>query len=1197
MSDIDDTLRVRPVERSRSAGTGAGGGESKNGASTKRKASAMAGGQASGSAASARNVDEGLQRRAHPPVLNLDILATQHRVPPDLYLVLTTRMLCRFVLLQPVDQLYRLLLKQEHVYREQVEQFQMLYGAREFAAMCLVVICCPTTKRGARLMTVGGGSDLIDTDNDNGYVGVVDSDSAISVDAARRAEELFMNCNDLVENDGGGGVALNQGAAVGVTMASSQNSVFTGRYTGLRQFLGRILRPLWKWSVTVSMLKTDGGPERFGTRGVVDALTNKMIKIGSASAAGGGNWQELRFSAEKLKALRKPLERLRRLLERNAGSRQLACEQLPPSKARDGGALSNVMGGATNGGYGQAAMSPMQGGAGPGALVVAGAGGGIGGGGVGTVGRGIGGGRTRGPLSSQAEFRRNELREQHAVAQLYHLVIRATQALTALIILAKKGTHFPRIVAQLRRADQDSLANLTFEELCTTQVGADVLRKLVSKLMEDLSTRGTNMRRQCIDLKRQCDMFFSEGDTLRMTGRDLIRRARRAGGERARERRDLLIEALRELVKSCEALERPYPDRYFVQETVCEVCAEFCSDELRYYDGVVSLALSCAYHLAKGETQYLPDPPEDDQGYGQNGAGVAGRVGSPRRSPTRRGAAGGGLAGSAAARGGLGGSVMTAAEEVRLRYNLRLACYECVTDMLQRLIFGAGDVGSAGVVNSSVQAQVSGEAMREFGRRRDSIVQGLLERCQDFQDVLFHDHLYSWLTEPIPGSAVSKRELYERLDSPYVEQWLLRMGSDDRSYYDSLIRFYIRHRRSLEAANLYAVMAKREEIDITRNPTLDQRLEWLGRAIQLTRGASTNALQPASRQVVELFDHVSGDGIHKLEFDYAVAQEQKGVLEALRSGAGSMPNGDGGQDPQALLKTQERLQRQLIHVDRLYKQYAKEYRLWSCCLSIIQCTGQINRQIQLQVEKCWKHVFRDAMQQAKRDTPAVTTGAGMYNNERNPLADWRVLSGTLSAVLGPIGRRLSGRVPRIAIPVQFLASMLEMAVLLSGRYAGEEADVDATRAWAITLLHREMGVSFSELRNVYKTMLGARTERREYDLYRNWIEELRQRGPVSQHDWELHLIIAEQKLVQIWLESATFEELLRQPHVEQFVNMLIDDLAEQNQLLRGLATQVQSGAVVDRATRTFDELRGRLEQFRRQLRRAVQGASSSLSVY
>ena len=82
-------------------------------------------------------------------------------------------------------------------------------------------------------------------------------------------------------------------------------------------------------------------------------------------------------------------------------------------------------------------------------------------------------------------------------------------------------------------------------------------------------------------LKRQ-----KKGDTLRMTGRDLIRRAVRAGNDRVREKRDLLIEALRELVKSCESLQRTNPDSHLVH-IIINVCEEFCGDQLSYYDGAL----------------------------------------------------------------------------------------------------------------------------------------------------------------------------------------------------------------------------------------------------------------------------------------------------------------------------------------------------------------------------------------------------------------------------------------------------------------------------------------------------------------------------------------------------------------------------------------------------------------------------------
>ena len=73
-----------------------------------------------------------------------------------------------------------------------------------------------------------------------------------------------------------------------------------------------------------------------------------------------------------------------------------------------------------------------------------------------------------------------ENHESQIVAELYHLVIRASQALTVLRILAGNGNHFPRIVQQCELGVQNNLRAMTFEELVTTQNGAITLKVLVS---------------------------------------------------------------------------------------------------------------------------------------------------------------------------------------------------------------------------------------------------------------------------------------------------------------------------------------------------------------------------------------------------------------------------------------------------------------------------------------------------------------------------------------------------------------------------------------------------------------------------------------------------------------------------------------------------------------------------------------------
>ncbi len=1158
-SDIDDTMRVRPLPRTTNAGENgrttaalmsggdrAGAYRAEKGAApgSKRKHADM-----SGVASSVTS--SGLARASHPPILNLDILATQHRTPPDLYLCLTTKKLCRFVHLQPVDQLYTLLCRTSDISGQQVRQFKTMYGPREFAAMCLVIVCCPTANRGARLMAGGPEGAGVAALDEDGYGPSLDS-SANSVEAIQRAEECYMETREegvLEGSTAGGSNARSPSAAhrnqygiggaagqprTGGVNFQSMGKVYTGRYLGLRQFLARVLRPLWKWTVTVSMLKTDGGPERFGMRGVVDSLNNTMIKVGS-SGSGGSNWQELRFSVKKLETLRRPLERLRRLLERNAGPRGLACEQLPPPHVGTWGGPE-----AAGGGFDAWSSPPQQRGVGN-ALVVA-------------------------PQGSPEQGNHQRIVEQHAVAQLYHLVIRSTQALTSLITLAKKDTHFPRIVAQLRRADQDKLASLTFEDLVTHQNGADLLRKLVSKLMEDLSTRGTNMRRQCIELKRRCGMFFSEGDTLRMTGRDLIRRARRAGPERQRERRDLLIEALRELVKSCEPLALKNPDRFFVEETICEVCQEFCSDELGYYDGVISLALSCAYHLAKGNTQFH-DFDEFDR------SSSVQPLSSPARMLTGRGS---GMVSS-----GTTGQIRQV-DEKRLRYDLRMTCYSCVTSMLHGLIFGINEA-SAAVIGG---VRMPSGAMREFSRRQERIVTDLLIRCQDYQDVLFHDTLYSWLFQPLANDPnVTKKHLYERLESTYVEEWLLRKGGNSRDYgtpsgienehnpyYSSLIVMYTHQNRLLEAANIWAVMAKREEQVMADNPNIDRRIECFRKTIALAKSATqVMGTSPVLRQLMQIpNEYANGDCLRGLENQLAVAQEQKAVLEAINANPDST-------SVEGVASDKDKLRLTLQTADKLYKEFAKKHSLWGRCLSIIQCTGNTSPGggVQRQIRWCWYRLVKQAI--------TDITSASL-----DPLADWDTLIAHFKRTLAPVGRMLRDRKPRVVLQrdrMRELAALLEMTVLLSGRkqaHMGQPWDVSAQpRAVMFCMLREDMGIDFQELHYIYKDLL--MPERRDWEdafrRYAGWLPHHVQ--PVSDSQWQQHITFASQNIVRIWLGSSTEDEHVRQRRAKEFAYELQDDLLEQINKLQGTLQEggaLGHAAIADAKTQ-YKQLKRELELF------------------
>ena len=326
-----------------------------------------------------------------------------------------------------------------------------------------------------------------------------------------------------------------------------------------------------------------------------------------------------------------------------------------------------------------------------------------------------------------------------------------------------------------------------------------------------------------------------------MTGRDLIRRAIRAGSERVRERRDLLVEALRELVKSCESLQRRNPDKHLV-ESVCDVCKEFCQSQLSFYDGVVSLALSCAYHLAHGKTQHLP---------------VMFGIGS-----TYGGGNGGG----------------NKVDERTLRLQLRQKCYTCILDMFKGLIFHETE----NVNEFSVSELPPEQSMNALRSRHQGIVQHLLERCQAFQDLMFHDMLYTWLYDK------NQKYLYERIETPqFVEQWLTRKGGEHPyDYFPSLVHFYVNQNRLMEAGNVCAVLAKEQVID-NNYPLLEERIKYLTEAIYYVKAAQQNRLLSGHLSLSNMVDYVSGEGLSSLQRDYLVAVEQKHLLEKLEKTQGN----------------------------------------------------------------------------------------------------------------------------------------------------------------------------------------------------------------------------------------------------------------------------------------------------------------------
>tara|TARA_B100000795_G_C22580705_1_gene353678 strand:+ start:73 stop:669 length:597 start_codon:yes stop_codon:yes gene_type:complete len=170
--------------------------------------------------------------------------------------------------------------------------------------------------------------------------------------------------------------------------------------------------------------------------------------------------------------------------------------------------------------------------------------------------------------------------------------------------------------------------------------------------------------------------------------------------------------------------------------------------------------------------------------------------------------------------------------ETKLRLSLRMKCYTCIVDMFAGLIF-TNENSTAQVNPSHIQQQLAQTA--QLHTKNQGIIEHLLNRCQDFQDKMFHYVLYSYLYD------CKQYHLYENIidKSKHVEEFLLSKGKENSNYYTSLINYYVNQNNLMSAANVCAVLAKQEAIDANDNiPDITKRIELLSRSIYYVRGKS-----------------------------------------------------------------------------------------------------------------------------------------------------------------------------------------------------------------------------------------------------------------------------------------------------------------------------------------------------------------------
>ncbi len=874
----------------------------------------------SGKAASAEQLwKSAVSRSGDPAFSNLNILVTQWVTPAREVLMLTPSGVKRSILLQPVDQLARILENTASIEEgsSNWKQFLYLYGPAEFCAMCLTIMCCP-------------------------------KDRAAQGSLKPCSESLYVRASQLV---------LKQREPIpqpGIAGAGGRS----GRHEGILLFMSRVLRPIWEWSVMVSSYGS-GPPRRLGVRGVMDAASETLRDLGRDEA--DLRYFSLRFDSSEYDVIGMPLDNLLAFVQEHAGPRELNCEQLPDEETmlQASQLLQDV------GGMGKRSSVVQQ--------------------------------------------------ESHSMSSLYNLITRCVQALSALRELSNSGRiNFPAIVFSATKENEGLLQDMrriTFEELVTTVKGARILNALLSARMSLRAKGGEKMVVMAEELTRVCPMFFGPDDCLRLVGTDNLWRASNAP-PKSLERRDFLNRALRKFARACRLMALDTIDRGFVHE-IGRICRQFF--DLGYYDGILTIALTCAHHLARGKTHVLPQ--EILETIEERNGGIG-----PQYSPSIRG------------RLHSSPTVLRRRSDESARINLRIDCYNFVIEAIDRLLFPAAGLERKGQQGADFAATAQ-EEEEQVGARKESIA-SMLETAGKYQDRLFHRTLYTWLHDQ------GRPDLYEDLDSSYVEEFLFD-NREDPSYLQSLTRYLLKRSRYVDAANICAMRAKMDAALLQDNPDLDQRILFFTEAINTAQAAPPEQLEgPRMSQYSE--DFVSGNGLESLEKDLVMAREQRKILSILSKFSEHELRLGADERAKAILK----LRKQLLRAEDLYNDFAAKHHLWGSCLSILHCYDMRSADIYGQVRTMWERIIRRA----------VWGGDGKIIPSGRQLPVFGSWAPTVAQTAIEIGKPLYNKGKNFTVPMFHLACCLERLVMLGAEYDNLE--------WVPTQL-REVGADYFKLQEVY----------------------------------------------------------------------------------------------------------------------------------
>ncbi|KFB48176.1 AGAP007999-PA-like protein [Anopheles sinensis] len=273
-------------------------------------------------------------------------------------------------------------------------------------------------------------------------------------------------------------------------------------------------------------------------------------------------------------------------------------------------------------------------------------------------------------------------------------------------------------------------------------------------------------------------------------------------------------------------------------------------------------------------------------------------------------------------------------QEGFIAYQNRSKCYREVKAMLDYMYESgapaSGRSSEAGDLAYPQMEQHQADDRSTDGRGNRAEIQGVIGQALQHTDQLLHIAIYEWLLSK--GLHSEMLEITEPSLGVFLSRAMTRTP-ENMQLADLLWKYHERNGQHASAAKILDRLANSpgDSIDLLR------RIEYLARAVMCMRSESVG------------FSAHNGVLLKDLEDKLEVAQIQRQVYDALALLA---PSNDG--TSRYTRDALHQLDTNLYNLTQLYSDFAEQYELWECKLTILNCSHHNDP---LLIESVWTHIL------------------------------------------------------------------------------------------------------------------------------------------------------------------------------------------------------------------------------------------------